>query len=279
MEYALRAEEPADLADLPDDPREVCTAAWRGWLPPGEWAALYFGSDFCEDSLPDAETALAFCALGARTGLEPTLLTPPVTATGLSRVDGLLRSLGAAGHRPAVVFNDWGVLRLLTTAFPELPRRAGRLLNRSLRDPRAEAAASPGAGADLSRGGRLRALLSRWGAEALETDPDLEGTYLGDGSEGLQRALHLPFTFVTSGRHCLLKGAAVAGAEPPGFGSRLGQPCGQPCRSGPRAVHRDDTPLPLWRAGNTVFCEVPAAAARTHLGRADRVVLHRRPAP
>jgi len=279
MEYALRLEDPSDLADLPDDPRHACSAAWRALLPQGALAALYFGSDFCEERLPSAEAAGAFCERAEREGLEPTLLTPPVTRRGLSRVDGLLRSLGAAGHRPAVVFNDWGVLRLLATSFPSHPRRAGRLLNRSLRDPRADPATPPGGEAGPSRGGRMRAFLSRWGAAALETDPDLEGAYLGEGSEGLQRALHLPFTFVTSGRHCLLKGVDAAGVNPTGFGSRLGQPCGQPCRRGPRAVHREDTPVPLWRAGNTLFYEVPAASARAHLARADRVVLHRRPAP
>jgi hypothetical protein len=279
MEYALRAETPADLADLPDDPREACAAAWRGLLPPGRWDAVYFGSEFCGESLPDAEAAAAFCRLAEARTLTPTLLTPPVTPAALCRVEDLLGALSEAGHRPAVVFNDWGVLRLLENHFPEHPRRAGRLLNRSLRDPRAAPGAPDGSGSDPSRGGRLRTFLSRRGAQALETDPDLEGSYLGDGGEGLQRALHLPFTFVTSGRHCLLKDQVAAGEDRPGFGSALGKPCRRTCRGGPRAVRRDDTPFPLWRAGNTLFYEASTAAVRVHLAQADRVVLHRRPVP
>ncbi|MDW7709033.1 MAG: hypothetical protein SCH98_01060 [Deferrisomatales bacterium] len=281
MEYAVRLEEPTEV---PTDPRNACAAEWREVLPRGRLAALYFGSEFCEDRIPGHETGDAFCRAAKKRRLEAALLSPPVTADGLARIDALLRFLARRGFRPAVVFNDWGVLRLLAQDHPALPRRAGRLLNRSLRDPRAGPAAYPdGTGA---RGGRLRAFLAGRGVEALETDPDLEGTHLGDGEEGLQRVLHLPYSFVASGRNCLLKTGAEApeaellgGSGGPGVASRLGSPCSLRCRGGPLAVRRQDTRDPLWRAGNTLFCEVSRDAARFHLGRADRVVLHRRPSP
>lgn len=281
MEYGVRLEEPTGV---PEDPRDACTAEWRGLLPRGPLAALYFGSEFCEDRIPGPGTGEEFCRTARDTGLEATLLTPPVTDGGLARLGALLRSLEGHGFRPAVVFNDWGVLRLLGADHPGLPRRAGRLLNRSLRDPRAGPAAFTDE--EQARGGRLRSFLASRGVAALETDPDLEGTHLGSGAEGLQRALHLPFFFVASGRNCLLK-AGVETVEPAGtggnggsgVGSRLGAPCSLPCRSGPLAVQRADTQAPLWRAGNTIFCEASRDAARFHLARADRVVLHRRPAP
>jgi hypothetical protein len=175
-----------------------------------------------------------------------------------------------------VVFNDWGVLGLLRQAHPRLPRRAGRLLNRALRDPRA----FPGASAprhDPTRARRLRGLLAGFGVSALETDADLDGGYLGDGGDGLQRTLHLPFSFATTGRNC----PAKAGLLPEGLGftKSLDAPCAAPCRAGPAAAERDDTPAPLWRAGNTLFSEVPPAIAASWLSRAERVVLHREPAP
>jgi len=99
--------------------------------------AVYFGSEFCEDGLPDLEEAEAIRATASDCGWEPALLTPLVTTVGLGRVDRLLAGLAANRRAPVVVFNDWGVFGLLRQRYPSLPKRAGRLMNRSLRDPRA----------------------------------------------------------------------------------------------------------------------------------------------
>lgn len=279
MEYALRLEAPGPL---PLDPRHWCAAAWGGALPEGRLSALYFGTEFCEDRLPAPGEAEAFCALAAHYGLEAVLLTPVLRPAGLARLEGLLAALGASGRFPAVVCNDWGAWRLVGEGHPRCARRGGRLLNRGLRDPRAlEASASGvssagGGGAGGERSRLLREFLREGGAAALETDPDLEGGFLGEAG-GLQRTLHLPFAFVTSGRHCLGRAGAAPGGSP--FAGALGAACAAPCRGGPRREERDDTPVPLWRAGNTLFYEVPAPLAAAHLAQADRVVLHRRPSP
>lgn len=279
MEYALRLETPSLL---PPDPRQWCAAAWGERLPEGRLAALYFGTEFCEDRLPSPGEAEAFCALAARRGLEAVLLTPVLRPAGLARLGALLAALGACGRFPAVVCNDWGAWRLVGEGHPRCARRGGRLLNRGLRDPRAlEAGASGGSRAgEGNPGGErsrlLREFLREGGAAALETDPDLEGGFLGEAG-GLQRTLHLPFAFVTSGRHCLGKAGAATGGGP--FAGDMDAPCGAPCRRGPAREERDDTPVPLWRAGNTLFYEVPEPLATAHLAQADRVVLHRRPAP
>ena len=271
VEYGLRIEAPERL---PEDAREACAASWASALPPGPLTAVYFGTEFCEHRLPSPREAEALCGVAAEAGLEAVLLTPTVTDRGAHRLDRLLAALARTGHRPAVVFNDWGVLGLLREAYPEHPRRAGRLLNRGLRDPRA---GPEPAGARGDRAARVRRRLAALGAQALETDPDRDGGYLGDGVEGLGRALHLPYAFATTGRNCLLREpAAKAG---PGITGELGRPCARPCRSGPRRVRREDTASPLWRAGNAIFCEVSRELAEAHLPSADRVVIHRRPAP
>ncbi len=276
MEYALRLLEPRVPAG---DPRDLVPSAPAGALPAGPVAALYFGTEFCEDRLPDPGEAEAFCALALERGWTPTLLTPVVTDGGVARIDRLLARLGAYGGRLEVVFNDWGVLRLLRERHAGVAARAGRLLNRALRDPRAF---SDGAGAehrrerDPARGTRLRALLAGAGVVALETDPDLDGGYLGDGRAGLSRSLHLPYVLASSGRNCLLKAAALPGRA---VGELLGEPCPVPCRRGAIRADREDCAVPLWRAGNTLLYEVPWESARAHLAEADRVVLHEAPSP
>lgn len=274
VEYGLRL---ARGAAPPPDPRAFCPLPWRSLLPEGPTVALYFGSEFCEDRLPDLDEADAFCASAEDLGWEPTLLTPLATPAGLVVVDRLLAGLEAGRREPAVVFNDWGVLGLLRERHPLLPRRAGRLMNRSLRDPRAYRDAPTGfASFDASRFSRLHRLLADAGVSAVETDADLDGGFLGDGRDGagggLARALHLPFTFAASGRNCAMK--ALLYAEGQGFSKALADRCPAPCRTGPVPAPRDDSPLPHWRGGNTLFYGVPEAVAHTWLAHTDRVVLH-----
>jgi hypothetical protein len=244
--------------------------------------ALYFGSEFCEDRLPDLEEAEAICATASDCGWEPTLLTPLVTTVGLGLVERLLAGLTASRRAPAVVFNDWGVFGLLRERHPSLPRRAGRLMNRSLRDPRAYRDAPSGSAAhDGSRFERLRLFFIDAGVSAVETDVDLDGGFLGTGRDdagaGLSRALHLPFTFTASGRNCPMK--ALLYPDGNGFSKALADPCPAPCRTGPVPVQRDDSPLLHWRGGNTLFYETPQQVAQGWLAHADRVVLHEEPAP
>lgn len=275
MEYGLRLTR-GDA--LPADPRDACPEPWRALLPPGPAVALYFGSEFCEDRLPGLDQALAHCALAEANGLEPTLLTPLATPDALRIVQRLLDGLRARGRQPAVVFNDWGVLGLLRERHPGLPRRAGRLMNRSLRDPRAYREAPAGrATHQAARFARMRRFLVQAGVAAIESDADLDGGFLGDGDEALQRTLHLPYTFAASGRNCPLK--ALLYREGKGFSKAIADRCSAPCRAGALPAPRADTPVPQWRAGNTLFFEVPPAAMGGFLDHADRIVLHEEAAP
>ena len=278
MDYGIRL---TSAAATCDDPRAACLPAWRGLLPDGDVVALYFGTEFCEDRLPALDEALAFCERARARGWEATLLTPLVSPAGLRTVDHVLAGLAAHDCAPAVVFNDWGVLRLLCERHESLPRRAGRLVNRSLRDPRAygDKPGDAGAGStthDATRHARLRRFLRDLGVSAVESDADLEGGYLGDGPGGddarLDRALHLPFTFAASGRGCPLKAALYP--EGGGFAKAFADTCPAPCRGRPMPVNRSDTALPHWRAGNTVFYELPQDVARSWLPHTDRIVLH-----
>jgi hypothetical protein len=181
---------------------------------------LYFGTEFCEDRLPDLGEANAFCALARECGWEPVLLTPLVTSEGLRTVDHLLAGLAVNHWTPAVVFNDWGILGLLRDRHPSLPRRAGRLLNRSLRDPRAyRDAPAGGATHDASRYERLRRHFSAMGVEAIETDVDLDGGYLGDGPDcrgvGDEQPPRSLRSLPPEGAHSALRAAGRADEQPP----------------------------------------------------------------
>ncbi len=275
MEYALRI---ATLESAYESPGEFCPAAMRELCTDAPLSALYFGSEFCQELLPGLKQAETICSHCAERGLEAVLLTPLVTHKGLNRLSRLLGSLSKRGWAPAVVFNDWGVFELLRTRYPALPRHMGRLMNRGLRDPRLEMKAMPPAGENTGRGAGIRKFAASLGVSALESDADLEPGYLGTGAEGLKRALHVPWTFASSGRNCLEK-AAASPAEKGLFTQGLSSGCSAPCRDLCRPEHRQDTQKRMWRAGNTLFFEAPQEWIARHMALTDRVVLHQRPMP
>ncbi len=275
MEYALRIATPDSSFK---SPRDFCDDALWKLCPDAPLTALYFGTEFCQELIPGIRDTEAFCAHCAERGLEAVLLTPLVTHKGLSRLDRLLGGLARREMFPAVVFNDWGVLELLRKKFSSFPLRMGRLMNRGLRDPRLDMQASGPGGENTQRGAGIRKLAFSFGVTALESDADLEPGYLGDGADGLKRALHVPFTFAASGRNCLEKAAAA----PAGKGiltKGLNSGCKAPCRGIFRKENRQDTQKEMWRAGNTLFFKAPPEWISRHIALADRVVFHEQPIP
>jgi hypothetical protein len=284
MEYALRI---ATLDNIPDVRREFCTSDLCGagleeLCSDARLTALYFGTEFCQELIPSARDTEAFCAHCAERSLKAVLLTPLVTNRGLSRLDRLLGGLARLEMYPAVVFNDWGVLELLREKYPSFPLRMGRLMNRGLRDPRLAMQTLGPAGENTQRGAGVRQLASSLGVRAVESDADLEPGYLGDGDNGMQRALHVPFTLTASGRNCLEKAAATTavGNTARGVFTRgLTSGCAAPCRGIYRQEHRQDTQKEMWRAGNTLFFKAPPEWISRHLALADRLVFHPQAVP
>jgi hypothetical protein len=275
MEYGLRIATPESHCKIPED---ACDGALLKLFPQVSFSSLYFGSEFCQELLPGIRQAESFCELARDRGLEPVLLTPVVTQKGLRRVSRLLGRLKLRGWIPAVVFNDWGVFELLHGEHPTLCLRMGRLMNRGLRDPRLDFRTMKPGVENTDRGAGIRKLASSLGVHAVETDADLEPGYLGTGAEGMERTLHVPYTFVSSGRNCLEKAAAAPDGKGR-FTHGLASGCNAPCRNVCRRERRPDTRRPMWRAGNTVFFEAPVESISDHIGLADRVVFHERPIP
>jgi hypothetical protein len=275
MEYGLRI---ATLDSGCKSLADFCDDALMELCPDAPLTALFFGTEFCQELLPGIRETEAFCAHCTERNLEAVLLTPMVTHRGLTRLDRLLEGLTSRGWFPAVVFNDWGVLELLRTKHPSFPLRMGRLMNRGLRDPRLDMQSSGPEGENTERGAGIRKLAASLGVNAVESDADLEPGYLGAGGNGLERALHVPYTFVASGRNCLEKAAATPAGKGI-FTQGLNSGCKAPCQGVCRQEHRQDTQKQLWRAGNTLFFEAPPEWVSRHMALADRVVFHERPMP
>src|SRR5262249_12755118 len=147
-------------------------------------------------------------------GLAFTLLTPYVSNEGVSALRPLFATL--AGNRGGeVVFNDWGVLNLLRREFPALTPLQGRLLNKSLRDPRVTTmyASAPAPATTLSVLQRSNLdcesytrLLMALGVNTIEMDNLPQGNDLGFADSGMRVNVYLPFGFISTSRICMAAG-------------------------------------------------------------------------
>lgn len=228
MNWALHIQGPDDLAAEPTLARlagferaemiRPCVALALGVIAEefGEIAFTHcaFGTEFCENLIP-ARTAVARAieAAGSR-GMAFTLLTPYVGNDGLAALRPLFEALSEAGGGE-VVFNDWGVLNLLRREHPALTPVQGRLLNKSLRDPRVTpmyaSAPSPAATMAALRGSNLGSesytgLLARLGVGAVEMDNLPQGNDLGFAARGVRVHAYLPFGFISTSRICMAAG-------------------------------------------------------------------------
>jgi hypothetical protein len=175
---------------------------------------LAFGNEFCEHLIPSIASFESALKSARSRGLSFTFLTPYVSNEGIAALRPLFESLERNGGGE-VVFNDWGVLNLLRREFPSLALAQGRLLNKSLRDPRvttiyAGAPAPAGALSVLQRSNldceSYTDLLSRLGVNTVEMDNLPQGNDLSFAESGMKISVHLPFGFISTSRICMAAG-------------------------------------------------------------------------
>jgi hypothetical protein len=180
-----------------------------------------FGNEFCEHLTPSAQSLDEAINAAREHELEFTLLTPFVGNDGINGLRPLFERL-AVEREAEVVFNDWGVLNLLRREFQTLKPIQGRLLNKSLRDPRvttmyASSPSPPGTLATLRQSNlecdSYAPLLRRFGVETVELDNLPQGIDLGFVQHGLQAHVYLPFGFISASRVCMAAGLHHAKAE------------------------------------------------------------------
>src|SRR5262245_50907938 len=101
-----------------------------------KFSRCIYGNEFCEHLIPSTQQLEAVLQSARDRGLSLTFVSPYVSDEGIETLRPLLELLNNAPTECEVVFNDWGVLNLLQSEFPRLTPVQGRLMNKSLRDPR-----------------------------------------------------------------------------------------------------------------------------------------------
>jgi hypothetical protein len=237
---------------------------------------LYFGAEFCERLIPpllDLETAL--CIARDRS-LGFTFMTPFVTNRGLELLEERMHMLAQTLPDAEVVVNDWGVLQLVRSAYPQLKPVLGRLLNKSKRGPRIMNILDQlpletkeyFQGSNLDVPSAIR-FLQQHGIKRVEFDNLLQGISLEGADPAIQKSLYLPFAFVSATRFCL-----TANCDDPSKMGAIGIfPCGRECLNYSFNLYNPVMTLPLIRRGNAVFFvneNVPDIVSRQLV---DRIVV------
>lgn len=199
-----------------------------------EFTRCYFGNEFCEHLIPSTNSLQSALAAAQAKNLSFTFLTPYVSNEGLQALRPLLTML--APHNAEVVFNDWGVLNLLRREFPTLIPVQGRLLNKSLRDPRVTTmyatAPAPTAAITALQQSNLdnesyTNLLTRFGVNTIEMDNLPQGNDLSFAQRGVQIGAYFPFGFISTSRVCMAAGLHHHKSEK----FQPGAPCRHECQS------------------------------------------------
>ena len=173
-----------------------------------------YGNEFCEHLIPGPERLEQALDSARRARMEFTFLTPYVSDAGLEKLGPLFELIDSYGESE-IVFNDWGVLSVLRREFPRITAVQGRLMNKSLRDPRVmgiyAADEAPTATLVSLRRSSLDSssytdLLRDLGVAAVELDNLPQGTDLGFTREGMAANAYVPFGFISTSRICMAAG-------------------------------------------------------------------------
>jgi len=174
-----------------------------------------YGNEFCEHLIPERERLEEVLAAAHEQDLNLTLVTPYVSDAGIALLHPLLDLLNEDCGTHEVVFNDWGVLNILRREFTNLTPVQGRLMNKSLRDPRITgvygSSEAPAAALVSLRRSNLdcssyTSFLSSVGVESVELDNLPQGLDLDFTEAEMSAALYLPFGFISTSRICMAAG-------------------------------------------------------------------------
>ena len=221
------------------------------------FSRLYFGNEFCEQLIPSITEVRQALDFVREKGLDFTLVSPYVTEKGLERVEGLFQEVARRQPGSEVVFNDYGVLRVLNSRYGELEPVMGRLLHKMKRGPRLMTVISklPPSTVEYFRSSNLTVpilgeFLNQNGVKRVELDNLLQG-FDFSLDDNLMGSLYYPYAYVATTRFCLSGSCDIPEKE-----EIIGIfPCKQECQRYTFYLRSEVMPVILIRKGNTIFFE------------------------
>ena len=255
------------------------------YFGPVRFTRCVYGNEFCEHLIPDRELLKQSLAAACERGLRFTLLTPYVSDAGIDALRPLLDLLDREGDACEVVFNDWGVLNLLRRDYPNLVPVQGRLMNKSLRDPRITgvygASDAPATTLVALRRSNLdcasyTGFLRRMGVERVELDNLPQGVDLSFVEGDIKTSLYMPFGFISTSRVCMAAGIHYSKRDK----FQPGAPCHHECQASLLKYTYTNSPFDnrdqeFYLKGNTYFYIHTEAMMRAVFEQSRAGLIHR----
>jgi hypothetical protein len=233
------------------------------YFGPINFARCVYGNEFCEHLIPSTRRVEAIVQALRDRGMALTFVTPYVSDSGIDALRPLFEFLSEIDDGCEVVFNDWGVLNLLRRDFPNLTPVQGRLMNKSLRDPRVTgvyaASEAPGPTLVSLRRSNLDCtsyteFLSELGVNTVELDNLPQGVDLSFAGDGVKASAYVPFGFISTSRICMAAGIHYEKRDK----FQPGAPCHHECQTHLLEYTYTNTPFgnrdqKFYLKGNTYF--------------------------
>ncbi|MBN2522071.1 MAG: hypothetical protein JXB24_02305 [Bacteroidales bacterium] len=234
----------------------------------GNIKGVYYGQETCENLIPSLkfiEQAVEYCAENEYLF---SFATPYVGIRGMEKLRKIFGFLNEKAPETEVVVNDYGVLHLLNTEYPDLKSTLGRLLIKTKRDPRFSISGYEIANIDIKNLKRVESnqteallgstlelpvyqdFLKRKGVKRVGFDVQTQGINRKIIMRwGFPVDLYWPWTYVTSNRNCL-----VAAHTQPGKESHpTEEPCSYQCKKYEFAFRSDKKMFSSVARGNAIW--------------------------
>jgi len=190
-------------------------------LHKGDFSRIYFGSETCDFLLPSETDIDALVKARDRYDIDFTIVTPYVTQQNFSLCDRLLRRLYKNFPHTEIVVNDWGVLNLINSHYPNFQIILGRIVNRQnrglffvdTRDSKMELISDMKGlkkadrayfKASILQNNHAMKFLNGFNILRISLDNLKQGVLL-ERNSNIKIDLYYPFCYLTSSPHCLTR--------------------------------------------------------------------------
>lgn len=220
---------------------------------------IYFGSEFCENLIPDVDTIEKVINFCDKNHLRLALVTPLVSNKGISSLIEIFEYLKKNSKSIEVIANDYGVMNLVSKNYPNLRLISGRLMHKMTSDPRIKNYIDNLKKLPIEVG-MLRYMrssaysmsdflnfMNRLGISHGELDAVYQGIDFDIPGE-YTFSLNLPYTYISSGRYC------IAGSIHNSFENKfsIDLKCKKECENYIVRLNKDDIGEKIFRRGKGV---------------------------
>lgn len=176
---------------------------------------FYFGTEFCQFLLPSVEDIEKVCKFSYDKKLEFSFVTPFITDSYIDKLVDLLDVVNHYNRNNEIIFNDWGVFYLIKDCYKDFHCIPGRLIDKTLRDPRYSAYEYENS---FSKAGlrflqrpnitscSYKCYLRTNNLSRVELDVLPQGFDFSDSEIApFKLSVYLPFGHLTTGRQCMMR--------------------------------------------------------------------------